>query len=297
VKKLSKAEQAKLMKLAQEHAKELAAIEARLKRRVTASALKQQKEILGAIAQLSGTVDQATRARIAGVVNTTIKRNGIEAVSGILEEAGSAAASVGKMAAATALLMGRNDLAKRTLANLARSEATGQWLKSETANRYAAAFAEQWEAAFGGTQRGLAQVFTRAAYGGLDWRDVSRNITGGMGDIKVPQGINPATFAEAFARTKVAEIANESALENAQEGGMELFINVGVVDERQSEECYDACNAGAMTLAEWEASDYGVPPRHEFNCRCDLVPVPFDPELKWENKTLDERRERRDAAE
>lgn len=87
--------------------------------------------------------------------------------------------------------------------------------------------------------------------------------------------LNDEAFARALARTSVNQISNEIAVASGLESGMDHFANMGIPDERQSPECEAASNLGALTLAEWDATDVGPAPRHP-NCRCRLLPVPAD---------------------
>lgn len=95
--------------------------------------------------------------------------------------------------------------------------------------------------------------------------------------------MHPEAFGRAFARTRLSELAHEEGIREAQAVGLVLFTNIGVSDDRQSPICYLACQQPPMTIEQWRnwrrdssdpSNDGGLPKRHVFNCRDDLVGVP-----------------------
>lgn len=138
-------------------------------------------------------------------------------------------------------------------------------------------WAVDWTDRFDKTMSGLQSRFLRAQSLGQSWTDVANAIQDQFGGLDVAVG-DPEVWARAFARTKLTEIATDTSIQFAREMGIEKFVNIGVPDDRQADECTAASNQPPMTLAEWEASPWGIPPRH-YNCRCDMAGVPDDVKL------------------
>ena len=88
------------------------------------------------------------------------------------------------------------------------------------------------------------------------------------------------TWARSFARTNQQQLYGDFAEQLAIDAGIDKFINVGVPDDRQSQECYEASQQPPMTMAEWDgwtaSNGKGGRPgsRHVFNCRCIGGAVP-----------------------
>lgn len=139
----------------------------------------------------------------------------------------------------------------------------------------------EWGRGWASSMRSLQSTFSRSAVSGLDWRVISKTLVSDAGKLIGPDIADPERFSNLLARMMVAELDNLTAHAMGDEAGLELYVNLGVPDEGQTEECYEACNAGAMTLEEWEMG-LGLAPRHE-GCRCEEFPVPSDPGLKVVN--------------
>jgi hypothetical protein len=147
-------------------------------------------------------------------------------------------------------------------------------------------WAVDWTDRFDKTMSGLQSRFLRAQSLGQSWTDVANAIQDQFGGLDVAVG-DPEVWARAFARTKLTEIATDTSIKFAREIGIDKFVNIGVPDDRQADECTAASNQPPMTLAEWEASPWGIPPRH-YNCRCDLAGVPDDVKIGQGVKALEE---------
>jgi hypothetical protein len=130
---------------------------------------------------------------------------------------------------------------------------------------------ERYEAAIGAVGRKMAA----AAVQGQHSSDVAAALadeafTLNVGALGAGE-INDEAFARMLSRTVIAESDNAVARAEGESLGLTLWVNIGVPDAAQSEECEAASNAGAMTRAEWAAS-YGEAPRHP-NCRCELIAI------------------------
>lgn len=289
----------RLAAIAKAHKRELRSLERYASGEIKSISTALEQRMLTTISQWPGAANPRTQAELMSAIRRIVREAGKEA-GDVLERM---TPDISRAALATAqgttavLLVGQVDRLERAAQVFASFEESiktrtllklGGPLEGAGAN-YRAAWGEAWDADWTRTVRSLQGTFTRATVQGLDWRKVAPQITDKLGNLDINGKMDPAVFAEAFARTKITEIMNDSSVAIGAEGEMELFINVGVVDDAQSDECFDACNAGAMTLAEWEASEFGPPPRHVLNCRCTLTPVPFDPKIQWsrtaDNKT------------
>lgn len=152
-----------------------------------------------------------------------------------------------------------------------------------TAAPYMERWAGEWSDEWTRTARALQAQFTRAAATGQSWTDTARAISDDLGNLDIAGRMNPEDFSKAFTRTKLTELYNDAGIELSKKAGIELFVNVGVPDERQSEICFRASQIPAQSLEAWEQSEFGVPPRHVMNCRCSLVGVPSDLDTRQEN--------------
>jgi hypothetical protein len=136
--------------------------------------------------------------------------------------------------------------------------------------KYRAAWDKRWV----GTMRDLQREFSRAAATGDSWTAVAKRIRGPLGTLDLPgRRMAPEHFARMYTRTMMTQVANNASTRTATAAGIDKFANLGVSDERQATICRGATAAGAMTLEEWDASEYGRAPRHP-NCRCLLAAVP-----------------------
>lgn len=143
-------------------------------------------------------------------------------------------------------------------------------------NRWMSEWTDQWTS----TARALRNKFIDAHARGLAWHDLAEEIKDDLGRLNIAGRMDAETFAKGYARAKLTEAANDASIGAATAAGIDNFINIGVSDHRQSEICRGASAQEPMTKAEWEASEWGRPPRHVLNCRCDLAGVP--PEVEDE---------------
>ena len=134
----------------------------------------------------------------------------------------------------------------------------------------------QWTDYWKGTAEKLQERFVEAAINGESWKDIAKASVETLDDLGLNGRMNKYAFSDAFTRTKLTEIHNNAAIGMAADAGIDTFINDGVPDDRQSEECAEADSLGALTLPEWDASGPGRPPRHVFNCRCTLLAQPSE---------------------
>lgn len=184
------------------------------------------------------------------------------------------------------------------------------------ARRWAAAWTSEW------TKRAdaIADAMRAAAVAGADYKSAAQAIENQLagltevGTILTPKGtavqlssprpisgqMHRTPFARAFARGVDGDAYNRAGLEAGQELGFDHYVNIGNPGPTQSEICYEACQAGAMTLAEWDnwrrsddpSTDGGRPLRHVFNCQCSLHAVPAEARAHdWSqpNPVLEER--------
>lgn len=251
--------------------------------------------ILSAVQGELGAVTEMSQAQMMSRVRAFIKSASNEAASLMEDHAAAITRRAAERSNETLALMTAGKLnpniaeAARVFSHFEKMRSGGELLSAWGGReKYLAWWRETYGAGFDKTVRVLQDKFTRASLSGADWREVAKQITGTTGKLAAKDGVDPVVFAEAFARTKSTELANEASQRLGVAGGMELFINLGIPDEVQSEECFESCQAGAMTLQEWEAYVHGPPPRHFSGCRCELSPVPFDPEIDWKNPKFDE---------
>ena len=137
----------------------------------------------------------------------------------------------------------------------------------------AARWAAEWTDYMGDTIDRIQSEFVSAAARGKSWIEIANNITDDLGQIGLEGRQSAETFARGFTRAKLTEIANKTSTRVAMEAGITHFVNAGVPDDRQSEECAEATAEEAMTVDDWNAYRHGPPPRHVFNCRCLLMGV------------------------
>lgn len=137
-------------------------------------------------------------------------------------------------------------------------------------------YTDTWDRQWIATARSLQERFVEAAINGESWKDLAKANVEGLDALGLQNRMNKYAFSEAYTRTELTRISNNAAIGMAADAGIDTFINDGVPDDRQSEECAEADTLGAMTLAEWDASGPGRPPRHVFNCRCTLLAQPSE---------------------
>lgn len=138
---------------------------------------------------------------------------------------------------------------------------------------YVERWAAQWNDEWTKVARKVQAEFTRGLATGANNRDIAKGLVSDLGRLEINGKINNEDFAREFIRTSSGEMYQSFGLQIASEAGLDLFVNIGVPDDRQSEECYQACQEGAHTMEWWLASPEGPPKRHVFNCRCFLQAV------------------------
>jgi hypothetical protein len=155
----------------------------------------------------------------------------------------------------------------------------------------------QWSDEWTKTARVVQSRFTAATITGQSWESVAAGLVDDLGNLKVAGRMSPEAFAEMFVRTKFTELDNAAGIAIANEIGLDEFINAGIPDDRQAEECYDASQEEPHSQEWWDDSPDGPPPRHP-NCRCMLLAV--TPGTTWEgmpNPELEDRRAAKKAEE
>jgi len=115
----------------------------------------------------------------------------------------------------------------------------------------------------------LQGELTRGMALGLDHRTIANALIDRGRVIGVEMG-NPEVWARRLVRTETTRLQNDISVSFSEEMGLTLFWNLGIADERQSDICAEASEQEPMTMDEWAASEWGLPPRHP-NCRCDLL--------------------------
>lgn len=167
---------------------------------------------------------------------------------------------------------------------------------------YAKRWADAWRFDWTRRANAIADALREAAVRGDGWKATAKAIEGQLSGLKeslpltTPSGrvlagpgtrpiagyVHRTPFARGFARTIGTDVYNRAAIEAGAEVGFDLLVNIGIPDERQSEICYAASNESPMTAEAWSrwrrnddpSIDGGKPPRHVFNCRCALHPIP-----------------------
>jgi len=159
-------------------------------------------------------------------------------------------------------------------------------------DRWAGEWSDEWTR----TQRALQAQFTRAAVTGESWTTVAKSLTDDISRLDIAGRVNAEDFSRAFVRTKFAELYTDAGVQIGDEAGLDLFVSVGVPDDRQSEICYRASRQGPHPLEWWDKSEFGRPPRHVMNCRCTLLAVPKGVGVKQTNPKFAQEREKEEVA-
>jgi len=131
----------------------------------------------------------------------------------------------------------------------------------------------EWNDGWTTVARRVQADFTRGMLTGQTNDEIAAGLVDPLNELNIRGRIPPEDFARAFIRTKSGELYQDAGLKIAMDAGLDQFVNLGVPDNRQSEVCFLASQAGAHTLEWWEASEFGPPKRHVFNCRCHLQAV------------------------
>ena len=219
--------------------------------------------IIRELLRLEGVMDQRKVAeaqtvfrRILDQSNGEFARIARETVPDVMET------TLARSAASARLVLGGTQL-RRVLTvyeQLEQGMAQGRLLR--TAEYELGIWGAEWNDRMMKTFRSVnARVF-EAAVRGQSSSNLAKGLAGDLSALNLQDRINPEAFAQSFARTKINELNNVAGVEIAHEAGMDLYVNVGVPDERQSEICYRASQENAHTLEWWEQSEYGRPPRH-----------------------------------
>ncbi len=121
-------------------------------------------------------------------------------------------------------------------------------------------------------RRVLQSEFTRGAALGLDGATMEKKLIESTKKLDINVA-DPERWANRIVRQETNRITNDIHVGFAAEIGIEKFWNFGIPDDRQGPLCAEASQQEPMTLDEWAASKYGLPPRDEDwgNCRCDLM--------------------------
>jgi len=134
-------------------------------------------------------------------------------------------------------------------------------------------YAGKWTDRMGNALEKIQSKVVGATARGESWIEVANAIQDDLGMLKINGHQAIDVFARGYTRQVLTLIANKTSTRSAQMAGIDRFINAGVPDDRQSEECAEASAMDAMTLEEWNAHPVRSPPRHEENCRCLLMGV------------------------
>ncbi len=124
------------------------------------------------------------------------------------------------------------------------------------------------------TIRRIQGEFTTAAARGSTYKTLAQAVERPLGGLRIAGRMNSDAFALGFTRAKLTEVASNASVRVAQDAGFDRFRNYGISDTRQSNICRGATAAEPRSLAEWEGSEWGKPPRHVLNCRCYLGVAP-----------------------
>lgn len=150
---------------------------------------------------------------------------------------------------------------------------------------YRESFGARWSDHWTPVVRKVQAEFTRAQFTGAPTNAIARTLRNDLDTFNVSGHMDPDKFARKFVRGMFAELDSDASQAIADAAGLEQFINIGVTDDRQSQTCFEACNAGAQTIEEWKVwrastGSGGLPPRPPVPgapddwCRCSLQAIP-----------------------
>lgn len=220
-----------------------------------------------------GAVTSASQAQIMSEIRTVL-RNGTGQVVRLADDSmlRILAQSIAKDAAA---LQAAEAVTPRVLHTIERFNES---IRTKTILRVAEPYRTQWAAEWGDhwtpAVRRIQAEFSRGVLLGSHSNQIADAITSDLGTLNIAGMQDADVFARGFVRAKYTELNADFAQVLGKEAGLEQYVSIGVPDDRQSEVCFEASNAGPMTLEEWDASEWGRPPRHVFNCRCSLTAIP-----------------------
>lgn len=141
-------------------------------------------------------------------------------------------------------------------------------------------WAKQWNVHWDALSDDLRRRMTRAAITGETINSIASGLVVDLGKLGVAGYQDPEAWAKSFVRTTQMQLYTDMSVALSREAGIEKFVNVGVSDERQSLECYEASQEPPKTMEEWDewraSNGRGGRPgyRHVRNCRCVAGPVP-----------------------
>lgn len=150
---------------------------------------------------------------------------------------------------------------------------------------YRESFGARWSDHWTPVVRKVQAEFTRAQFTGAPTNAIARTLRNDLDTFNVSGHMDPEKFARKFVRGMFAELDSDASQALAEDAGLDQFINIGITDDRQSLTCFEASNAGAMTIEEWKewrasTGSGGLPPRPPVPgapddwCRCSLQAVP-----------------------
>lgn len=150
---------------------------------------------------------------------------------------------------------------------------------------YRESFGARWQDHWTPVVRKVQAEFTRAQFTGASTNNLAAKLQNDLGSFNVSGHMDPEKFSRKFVRGMFAELDNDAAQSIAKAAGLDKFVNIGIADDRQSEACFEACNAGAMTMDEWNewtssTGSGGPAPRPPAPgapaewCRCSMQSIP-----------------------
>jgi hypothetical protein len=120
----------------------------------------------------------------------------------------------------------------------------------------------------------MREVIDSVGVAGESWSTAAKRLANADPEFSYLPERNIDAYARAreIVRTETTRIDNAVSVGFAESGGLTKFVNVGVGDERQAKECFEASTSEPMTIEQWNSSKLHAPPRHP-NCRCILLGV------------------------
>lgn len=145
---------------------------------------------------------------------------------------------------------------------------------------YRSLWAEQFSDRYLLVMREVQRQMTAAAIQSRTNQQVYEALRGPLGTLNLNGHQDPDVWARAFVRTTQHQLYADFSIAASLEAGITHFANMGVPDERQSRECWEASQEPPKTLEEWDgwraSNGKGGRPgeRHVFNCRCRPAGIP-----------------------
>lgn len=248
----------------------------------------------------------ADRARVAAVLERILS-NGVQQVLTqaeldmlkVLRIALNDAAALQRGAAGAAQFSVQAGVPKRIAETFFAIE---RRIENGTILRVMEPYRTQWAGKFSDryvpVMREIQRVFTRASIAGDTNQQILEQLRGPLGTLDLNGHQDPEVWARAFVRTTQQQLYADFSIAASVEAGITHFANIGVPDDRQSRECWEASQQDPMTLEEWDkwtaSNGRGGRPgeRHVFNCRCQPAGIPArfvdddwtQPNEYWEQK-------------